>query len=171
MRAALLVSLASGALAARPFLNEPDTGIEAVLGDTPEGSLPDLDGLVGLPDFEWVARRYLPLVNYTYYQNGAAGEWSARNNLEVFYRYLWRARQMTDITGLPDTFHPDFFEFCTELPSSATTSLPPDFGHVNGELNLVKGAAAGGILYIVSVFTPWPPYSTMVMGIGVIGVL
>lgn len=103
MRASLLVSLASGALAARPFLNEPDTGIVSVLGDTPESSLPALDDLVGLHDFEWVARRYLPLANYTYYHNGAAGEWSARNNLEVFYRYMWRARQMIDITRLPDT--------------------------------------------------------------------
>ncbi|KAL2754201.1 hypothetical protein ACRALDRAFT_1081332 [Sodiomyces alcalophilus JCM 7366] len=148
MRASLLVSLASGALAARPFLSEPDTGIDAVLGDTPEGSLPDLDDLVGLPDFEWAARRYLPLANYTYYQNGAAGEWSARNNLEVFYRYLWRARQMTDVTGLPDTLQTTILGHNFSAPFFISPCARGANGHVDGELNLVRGAAAGGILYI-----------------------
>lgn len=102
-------ALAAGALAARPFLSEPDTGIEDVLGDTPNGTLPDLDDMIGLPDFEWAARNYLPVENYTYYINGAAGEWSSRNNLEVFYRYNWKPRQMTDITGLPKTLKYDMF--------------------------------------------------------------
>ncbi|KAK6068213.1 hypothetical protein SCUP515_09708 [Seiridium cupressi] len=45
-------------------------------------ALPDLDDMVGLPDFEWAVRNYLPIVNYTYYRDGAGGEWSYRNNLE-----------------------------------------------------------------------------------------
>lgn len=98
-----LITLAAGALAARPFLSEPDTSLEEVVGDTPKGSLPDLEDMVGLPDFEWAARNYLPLENYTYYASGAAGEWSLRNNVEAYFRYTWRPRQMTDITGLADT--------------------------------------------------------------------
>ena len=105
MRFSLLgpAALTSVALAARPFLNEPDTAIDDVLGDVAEGTLPDLDDMIGLPDFQWAARKYLPLENYTFYANGAAGEWSMRNNVEAFYRYTWRPRQMTDITGLPNT--------------------------------------------------------------------
>ncbi|KAJ0272019.1 hypothetical protein COL922a_014650, partial [Colletotrichum nupharicola] len=95
-----LLSLAPVALAARPFLNEADTGIDAVLGDTPEGTLPDLDDMLGLPDFEWAARHYLNDSSYTYYRNGAAGEWSYRNNLEVFGRYRLRPRVMRDITNV-----------------------------------------------------------------------
>lgn len=30
--------------------------------------------------------------NYTYYRNGAAGEWSYRNNLEVYQRFRLRPR-------------------------------------------------------------------------------
>lgn len=105
MRLSLLgpAALAATALAARPFLSEPDTAIDDVLGDTPDGTLVDLEQMIGLPDFQWAARKYLPLENYTYYANGAAGEWSMRNNVEAFYRYTWRPRQMTDITGLPNT--------------------------------------------------------------------
>ncbi|RFU78072.1 fmn-dependent dehydrogenase [Trichoderma arundinaceum] len=106
--------LASGALAARQFLNEPDTGIEDILGDLPKGTLPNLSDMIGLPDFDWAARHYLPTKNYTYYRNGAAGEWSYRNNLEVFHSPCARGA----------------------------------YGHPDAELNLIKGAAAGNILYM-----------------------
>lgn len=95
--------LASGAFAAREFLNEPDTGIDDVLSDLPKGTLPDLSDIIGLPDFDWAARHYLPTKNYTYYRNGAAGEWSYRNNLEVFHRYRLRPRVMIDITKIEST--------------------------------------------------------------------
>lgn len=95
--------LASGAFAAREFLNEPDTGIDDVLSDLPKGTLPDLSDIIGLPDFDWAARHYLPTKNYTYYRNGAAGEWSYRNNLEVFHRYRLRPRVMVDITKIEST--------------------------------------------------------------------
>ena len=94
------ILLTSVALAARPFLNEPDTGITDVLGDLPKGQLPNLTDIVALNDFEWTARNYLPLFNYTYYRNGAGGEWSYRNNLEVYNRYRLRPRTMLDISNI-----------------------------------------------------------------------
>lgn len=125
MRAAVLVTLATGALAARPYINEPDTGIEDVLGDTPQGTLANITGLVGLPDFEWAARRYLPIENYTYYMNGAGGEWSARNNLEVYHRYNWRARQLVDITNIPATLPYVFSLGAAQGPRWSVESLTP----------------------------------------------
>lgn len=107
MRSTLLttsVLLFGAAQAARPWLNEPDTGIEDIHGDVGEGELIPLDGIVGLPDFDYAARKYMPLVNYTYYRNGAAGEWSYRNNLESFGHYPLRPRMMRDITGIESTF-------------------------------------------------------------------
>lgn len=103
MRAAVIATLASSALAARVFLNEPDTGIDDALGDLAAGELPDLSDMIGLNDFDWAARHYLPLKNYTYYRNGAGGEWSYRNNLEVYNRYRLKPRVMSDITGVSDS--------------------------------------------------------------------
>lgn len=60
---AVAAATAAGVNAARPFLNEPDTGITEVLGGLAVGSLPDIDDMVGLPDFEWAARNYLPAKN------------------------------------------------------------------------------------------------------------
>lgn len=60
---AVAAATAAGVNAARDFLNEPDTGISLVLGDLAVGSLPDIDSMVGLPDFDWAARNYLPTKN------------------------------------------------------------------------------------------------------------
>lgn len=96
-----LTLLVSAAMAARPFLNEPDTGIGEILADHPTGTLPDIENAVALNDFEYIARNYLPVANYTYYRNGAGGEWSYRNNLEVYNRYRFKPRTMVDVTNLP----------------------------------------------------------------------
>ena len=68
--------------------------INDTLGSTPVGTLPPLESIVGLPDFDWAARHKLNASSYTYYRNGAAGEWSYRNNLEVFQRFRLRPRGM-----------------------------------------------------------------------------
>lgn len=94
---------ADGVLAAREFMNWPDTGLEQVVQNVAVGTLPPLEDMVGLPDFEWAARNYLPIQNYTYFRNGAGGEWSYRNNLEVFNRYRFNPRQMRDITNVAST--------------------------------------------------------------------
>ncbi|KAK4060909.1 hypothetical protein Trihar35433_9834 [Trichoderma harzianum] len=140
--------LASGAFAAREFLNEPDTGIDDVLSDLPKGTLPDLSGIIGLPDFDWAARHYLPTKNYTYYRNGAAGEWSYRNNLEVFHRYRLRPRVMVDITKIESTLPTTILGHNFSAPIFISPCARGGYGHPDAELNLVKGAAAGNILYM-----------------------
>jgi hypothetical protein len=108
----LIVSLfVPFALAARPFLEAPDTGLAAAIGDVPTGSLPGLDRLAGLPDFQLAAENFLPLDNYTYYRNAAGGEWSYRNNLEVYQRYTLRPRRMVDVRGVENTLSSVWLSF------------------------------------------------------------
>ncbi|KAK9780175.1 putative FMN-dependent dehydrogenase [Seiridium cardinale] len=141
----------AGALASRPFINEPDTGLLDAIGyDFPVGQLPDLDDMVGLPDFEWAARNYLPIVNYTYYRNGAGGEWSYRNNLEVYNRYRFKPRMMIDITNIKNTFQTTILGYNFSAPFYISPCAKAAMGHPAAELNLVKGAGAGGILYVPS---------------------
>lgn len=89
--------------AARPYLEEPDTGLDSVFGNVSHGLLPDLDSIAGLPDFQWAAQNYMSLDHYTYYRNAAGGEWSYRNNLEVFARHTLKPRRMIDVTGVANT--------------------------------------------------------------------
>ncbi|KFA70161.1 hypothetical protein S40285_08171 [Stachybotrys chlorohalonatus IBT 40285] len=148
MRTQTLLALASGALAARPWLENPDTGIELAIGDLPIGELPNVTSIVGLPDFEWVAQRYLPPANFTYYINGAAGEYSYRNNKEVYHRYRLRPRMMVDITNVPNTLNTTILGHTFSAPFFISPCARAGRGHPDAEINFVRGAAAGNILYM-----------------------
>ncbi|KAI8244131.1 hypothetical protein K4K57_000804 [Colletotrichum sp. SAR 10_99] len=153
MRSFTLLSFVSAALAARPFLNEPDTGIEEIFGDLPAGELPPLDRLVGLPDFDWAARHYLNASSYTFYRNGAAGEFSYRNNLEGFHRLRFRPRVMVDITKVESTMPTTILGHNFSAPFYISPCGRAGLGHADGELGLVGGAGQEGILYIPALRT------------------
>ncbi|KAI2603084.1 FMN-dependent alpha-hydroxy acid dehydrogenase [Hypoxylon fragiforme] len=141
-----------GALAARPFLNEPDTGFDDVFGSLPAGELPPLDQLVGLPDFDAAARRHLPIQNYTYYRNGAAAEWSYRNNLEVFNRYSLRPRTMVDIVDIESSLPTTILGHNFSAPFFISPCARGGYGNNDAEKGLIEGAANGNILYIPAIY-------------------
>lgn len=62
----IIAVLVRAVQAARPFLEEPDTGLDRTVGDLVVGGLPNLTDMVSLHDFDWAARNYLPALNYTY---------------------------------------------------------------------------------------------------------
>ncbi|TLS21634.1 uncharacterized protein PpBr36_09564 [Pyricularia pennisetigena] len=157
MRSAIILSaLASVATAARPYLNEPDTGIDEALGQLPVGSLPNVTDMFAMHDFEWAARRYLPTVNYTYYRNGAGGEWSYRNNLEVYSRYKLKPKTMVDITNIANSMSTTILGHNFSAPFFICPCARAGYAHPDAELNLVQGAGAGKILYIPSSFSSFP---------------
>ncbi|KAI1506289.1 FMN-dependent dehydrogenase [Biscogniauxia marginata] len=152
MRSSLIsLSIWGAALAARTFLNEPDTGFDDYFSSLGATELPPLDKLVGLPDFDAAARRHLTIQNYTYYRNGAAGEWSYRNNLEVFNRYALRPRTMVDITNIESTLPTTILGHNVSAPFFISPCARGGYGNVEGEKGLVEGAAAGDILYMPAV--------------------
>ena len=149
--------LASGAMAARPFLNEPDTALELSLGpDFPVGELPSLDKMIGIPDFDWAARNYLPTPNYTYYRNGAGGEWSYRNNLEIYQQYRFRPRSMIDITNTINTLNTTILGHNFTAPFYISSCAYAGRGHPDGELNFVRAAGEKGIMYMPALLSDIP---------------
>jgi isopentenyl diphosphate isomerase/L-lactate dehydrogenase-like FMN-dependent dehydrogenase len=119
---------------------------------TANGTLPDLDSLVGLPDFEWAARRGMNASAYTYYRNGAAGEWSYRNNLEVFQRFRLRPRVMVDITKIESSLPTTILGHNFSAPFFISPCARGGYAHPDGEVNLVKGAGAENILYMTALY-------------------
>ncbi|KAH8722229.1 cytochrome b2 [Ilyonectria robusta] len=145
-----VIVFATCTLAARPFLNEPDTGLNDFLGDFAVGSLPDLDSIAGLPDFEWAARNFLPLQNYTYFRNAAGGEWSYRNNLEAFQRYSLLPRRMMDVRNVKATLPTTILGHKFSSPFFISPAARQDMAHPDAELNLVRAAGESNILYVPS---------------------
>ncbi|KAI8935234.1 hypothetical protein NX059_007823 [Plenodomus lindquistii] len=157
MRFFVPLALASVALGARPFINEPDTGIDEQLGAFAEnGTIAPLRSLAGLPDFQWSARQYMNTSAYTYYRNGAAGEWSYRNNLEVFPRFRLRPRILRDITNIEASMPTTILGYNFSAPFFISPCARGGYAHPDGELGLVKGAATGDILYMPALYASKP---------------
>ncbi|KAG8623937.1 hypothetical protein KVT40_008913 [Elsinoe batatas] len=156
MRFSTVSLLAGTALAAREFLNEADTGIELVYGNITEGQLPPLSGMVALPDFEWAARQYLSDTNYTYYRAGSGGEYSYRNNLEVYQRIRFRPKVLNDVTGVGKTLSTSILGYNFSAPFFIAPAARAGYAHPEAEANLVRGAAAGEILYMPALYATLP---------------
>jgi len=91
--------VAAPALAARPFFDEPDTGLGNFLtgdGSTWEpGTLPNLRDIRSLPDFQFAARQVLKGDHYAYYRSGAGQEGSMYNcggPHSTYLRHLYHRR-------------------------------------------------------------------------------
>ena len=159
MRASTLVAAlaaSTGALAARAFLEEPDTGIMDVLGTLEVGELPKLTDMVALNDFQWAARNFLPRLNYTYYRNGAGGEYSYRNNLEVYNRFKLRPKTMVDITKVAASMPTTILGHNFSSPFFISPCARASYAHQGAEQNIMRAASKANILYIPSSFSTLP---------------
>jgi len=88
---------------------------------------------------------------YTYYRNGAAGEWSYRNNLEIFARYRFRPRVLgMDVTKIESTLPTTLLGYNFSMPIFISPAARGGYANVAGEEGLVKAAGEAGILYMVS---------------------
>lgn len=140
--------------AARPFLDYPDTGAEEQFGTIrPGDELPAVEDIVGLPDFQYVAEGHMNISGYTYYRNGAAGEWSYRNNLEALQRLRLRPRVMVDVDDIESSLPTNILGHNFSAPFFIAPCARAGYANATAEQGLVKGAAAGNILYIVTDFS------------------
>ncbi|KAI8713968.1 FMN hydroxy acid dehydrogenase domain-containing protein [Fusarium sp. LHS14.1] len=153
-----VLSFTSAALAARPFLNEPDTMIDESfeMFPTANGSLPDLSRILGLPDFDWAARQSMNSSAYTRYRHGSGGEWSYRNNLEVFERYRFRPRVMVDASDIESSMETTILGHKFSAPFFISPCATAGLAHAEGEIGLLKAAAEQNILYIPSIASSVP---------------
>ncbi|KAH7067295.1 S-2-hydroxy-acid oxidase [Paraphoma chrysanthemicola] len=145
-----IISFASAALGARPFLNEPDTGIEDAFAISRNGSLPDISRLVGLPDFDFAARQVLNASTYGQYRYGSGGEWSYRNNLEAFDRLRFRPRVMVDVVNIEASLGTSILGFKFSAPFFISPCATAGMMNSQAERGLVEAAGEEGILYMPS---------------------
>ncbi|KAI1842169.1 hypothetical protein JX266_011577 [Neoarthrinium moseri] len=154
MRPFLCINLAALALAADPWINEPDTGLEAYLYSTnyTKSSQPLLKDIRGVPDFDWAAEQSLGLQQYSFYRTAAAGEWSYRNNLDVWSKVKFRVRMLNDVSKVNETLPTTFLGYNFSAPIFIAPAARAGYGDERGELNFVDAAANENILYTAALY-------------------
>ncbi|KAI1343044.1 S-2-hydroxy-acid oxidase [Xylariaceae sp. FL0016] len=151
----IIAALVGAASAARPFLNEPDTGLETFLYGTnwTEGTQPLLKDMRGIPDFDFAARQKLDDENYSYYRTAAGGEWSYRNNLEIWSSVKFRPRQLTDVTRVNETLGTTVLGYNFSAPVFIAPAARAAYGDPDrAELNFMQAAASENILYTPALY-------------------
>lgn len=74
-----------------------------------------------------------------------------RANLETFNKVRLRPRVLQDVVGVENTLNTTILGYNFSAPFFISPAARAGLGHPDAEINLVKGAAAGGILYIVRI--------------------
>ncbi|KAI9055685.1 hypothetical protein LZ554_000628 [Drepanopeziza brunnea f. sp. 'monogermtubi'] len=152
----VVAALATSVFAAdlEPFVNEPDTGLEDYLRTTGwvPGQQPLLEDMRAVLDFDFAARQTLGPQQYAFYRVAAAGEWSYRNNLNVWSKARFRTRHLTDVSKVNKTMETTFLGYKFSAPFFIAPAARAILGHERGELNFVDASAAENILHIPSIF-------------------
>ncbi|KAK1724385.1 uncharacterized protein BDZ83DRAFT_741425 [Colletotrichum acutatum] len=146
----VLICMLGRAVASRPFLDAPDTGIEKGLQIPSNGSLPSLDRLFGMNDFNYVAEKLMNPMIYASIRAGAASEWSYRNNLESFEKLRFRPRVMVNATKIDASMKTSILGDQFDAPFFISPFANAGFANEEAEAALVRGAGDHGILYIAS---------------------
>ncbi|KAI1078919.1 S-2-hydroxy-acid oxidase [Whalleya microplaca] len=151
----IIANFIGAALAVEPFLNEPDTGLETYLYGTnwTEGTQPLLKDMRGIPDFDFAARQALNGSEYSFYRTAAGGEWSYRNNLEIWSKVKFRPRQLTDVTKVNETLGVTILGYNFTAPIFIAPAARAGYGDPErAELNFVEAAAEENILYTAAIY-------------------
>ncbi|GAW19435.1 hypothetical protein ANO14919_089220 [Xylariales sp. No.14919] len=155
MRSAdFLPALVGLATAADVWVNEVDTGLETFLygANWTEGTQPALKDMRAISDFDFAARQKLGDFEYGFYRVAAGGEWSYRNNLEVWSKVKFRPQHLTDVTKVNETLKTTILGYEFSAPVFIAPAARGGYGDERGELNFVEAAAAENILYSPSIY-------------------
>ncbi|KAK0661744.1 Cytochrome b2 [Lasiodiplodia hormozganensis] len=152
----LLAPFVGSSLAAYPWLNEPDTGLERVLGVEgyePPNICPELDQMQCAPDFEFAARNCLNASSYTWYRHASGGEWSYRNNLDSFQQLRFRPRMLKDISNTKNTLSTSILGYNFSAPFFIAPAARAAYSNPEeAEIAFMKGAYAQDILYMPALY-------------------
>ena len=109
---------------------------------------------VGIDDFERHARDRLPQMVYDYYAGGAGEEWTLRENVRAFDRWVLRPRVLVDVAkvDLSTTVLGQPLPFPIMLAPTAFQRL----AHPEGELATARAASSLGALMVLSTISTVP---------------
>ncbi|TKX26883.1 FMN-dependent dehydrogenase-like protein 1 [Elsinoe australis] len=136
-----------------PVSDVPDTGLQEFLKDhVYDGEFPPLEAIKGIPDFEYVARSKLSAASYAFFRTGSAGEYSYRNNFEVFRKLHFRPRMLNDVSNVINTLPTTILGHKFSAPFFIAPAGLAGHSHPDAEVALTRGAHAGNILYVPALY-------------------
>ena len=104
--------------------------------------------LLNVWDYERAAEERLDPATFGYIAGGANDEWTLRENLAAFTRWVLRPRMLVDVTAV--TTATTVLGTDMELPVLVAPTAFQRLAHPEGELAMARGAAAAGAVLCLS---------------------
>ncbi|KAI9638242.1 L-mandelate dehydrogenase, partial [Dioszegia hungarica] len=111
-------------------------------------SLIGVDSIITLDDFEKHARPLLQTSAWNYFSFGADGEHTMRNNSDAYQRVWFRPRVLRDVTECD--MSTEVLGVKSEMPVYISPTARNGLGQPLGEIAATQGAAASGVLQVLS---------------------
>ncbi|KAF7321809.1 Cytochrome b2, mitochondrial [Mycena kentingensis (nom. inval.)] len=108
---------------------------------------PPLDEMLNLHDFEAVAQKMLTPKAAAYYNSGADDELALRENRAAFQRVFFLPRILRNVATV--NFSTTILGQKSSLPVYISATALGKLGHPDGELNLTRAAARGGVIQMI----------------------
>jgi isopentenyl diphosphate isomerase/L-lactate dehydrogenase-like FMN-dependent dehydrogenase len=106
------------------------------------------DELLNVWDYERAAEERLEPGAFGYFAGGAADEWTLRENLAAFQRWVLRPRMLVDVSATTTTTTILGTEI--SMPLLVAPTAFQRMAHPEGELAMARGAAAAGTIMCLS---------------------
>ena len=107
-----------------------------------------MDGLLNVADFERTAADRLDAPTFGYFAGGANDEWTLRENVAAFNRWVLRPRMLVDVSAVTTATT----VLGTELafPALVAPMAFQNMAHPEGEVAMARGATAAGTAMCLS---------------------
>ncbi|KAJ9101654.1 hypothetical protein QFC20_005187 [Naganishia adeliensis] len=110
-------------------------------------SLPPLDEILSLHDFEALAKETMSDKAWAYYSSGADDEITMRENYTAFHRIWFRPRVLRDVSKVD--FSTKILGYKTSMPVYITATALGKLGHPDGEVCLTKAAGTHDVIQMI----------------------
>jgi isopentenyl diphosphate isomerase/L-lactate dehydrogenase-like FMN-dependent dehydrogenase len=106
-------------------------------------------------DYERLAEKRLDPAPFAYYVGGAGDEWTLRENVAAFRRWVLRPRVLVDVSGV--TTATTVLGTDVSMPVLVAPTAAQKLAHPDGETATARAAAAAGTIMCLSTFSTSAP--------------
>ncbi|KAG7876735.1 hypothetical protein KL938_004348 [Ogataea parapolymorpha] len=111
-------------------------------------NMPNVNEVMNLHDFEYIAKKILPKGAWAYYSSGADDEVSMRENHYAYQRIYFRPRVLVDVSKVDTST--TLLGTPTSVPFYVSATALAKLGHPDGECSIARGAGKEGVIQMIS---------------------
>lgn len=118
-------------------------------------NMPEIDHIMNVNDFEYIAEKILPANAWSYYSTAAEDGATLSESHNAYSRIFFKPRVMRDVSG-PVDLETSFLGVKSPVPFYCSATAQARLGHPDGELSIARACGADNVIQMISNFSSYP---------------